>query len=70
VPGQTPEERVAIVVWHLSHGDAFTSAEAGRMLGLTRQGADWLLCNISRVVPIYKDEDNRWQVMAMREANP
>jgi hypothetical protein len=65
---QTPEERAALVTWHLAHGDAFQTSEVCSMTGLTRQGAYRLLCKVSRVVPIFQDEEGMWQVMAMREA--
>jgi len=67
VTDQTPEERAALVTWHLSHGDAFKTAEVCRMTGLTRQGAYRLLCKLSRVIPVYQDESGVWQVLAYRE---
>jgi hypothetical protein len=65
---RTPEERAALVVWHLSHGDAFRTSEAARMTGLTWGGAERLLGAISRVIPIYQDDEGMWQVLSMREA--
>ena len=65
---QTPEERVAIVVWHLAHGDAFRTSEVCRMTGVSRQGAYNMLCKISRILPVYQADDGKWQVLAMREA--
>ncbi|HCS47972.1 MAG TPA: hypothetical protein DIW61_06830 [Candidatus Aminicenantes bacterium] len=65
---QTPEERAALVTWHLSHGDAFKTAEVCRMTGLTRQGAYRLMCKVSRVVPIFQDEKGLWQVLFAQEA--
>ena len=65
---QTPEERVAVVVWHLAHGDAFKTSEVCRMTGVSRQAAWGLMCKLSRVLPVYQADDGRWQVLAMREA--
>ena len=65
---QTPEERVAIVVWHLAHGDAFRTSEVCRMTGVSRQGAYNMLCKISRILPVYQSDDGKWQVLSYREA--
>jgi hypothetical protein len=70
MPDRTPEERVAIVVWHLAHGDAFKTRDAAAMTGLTYQGVRRLLGCVSRVIPIYQDERGYWQALAMREADP
>jgi hypothetical protein len=66
---KTPSERAALVVWHLAHGDAFRTADAARMTGLSWDGADRLLGTLSRVIPIYQDDKGMWQVLAMREAD-
>ena len=65
---QTPIERVAVVVWHLAHGDAFHTSEVCKMTGVSRQAAWVLMGKISRVLPVYQADDGRWQVLAMREA--
>ena len=62
-----PEERAALLVWHLAHGDAFSTTDAAKMTGLSPQGARRLLASLSRVVPIYQD-GRLWQVLAMWEA--
>ena len=64
----TPEERIAIVVWHLAHGDSFRTSDVSAMTGLTRQGAYRLMCKVSRVVPIFQDEKGLWQVLFAQEA--
>jgi hypothetical protein len=64
----TPEERAALLVWHLAHGEAVTVHYAAQVTGLGYHGAYRLLKGISRVVPIYDDE-GIWQVVVMREAD-
>jgi len=62
----TPREKVALVVWHLAHGDGLSTASVADMTGLTRQGAWELMICLSRVLPIYQD-NGVWQVCALRE---
>ena len=64
----TPEERIAIVVWHLAHGDSFRTSDISAMTGLSRQGAYAMMCKVSRILPVYQSDDGNWQVLAMREA--
>ena len=63
----TPREKVALVVWHLAHGDGLSTANVAEMTGLTRQGAWELMVCLSRVIPIYQDNRQIWQVCALRE---
>ncbi len=64
----TPEERAGILVWYLAHGESFPTRDAARLTGLTHRGALRLLSGLSRVLPIYQDDDGLWQVVAMQEA--
>lgn len=58
----TPYEKAARLTFLLcSIGVAMTSKEAGKEVGLTRQGADKLLRTISRVIPIYMDDGQVWR---------
>jgi hypothetical protein len=66
---RTPEERAALLTWHLAHGDAFKTRDAASMTGMTARGARRLLGGMSRVLPIYQDENGFWQVLAFREAD-
>lgn len=67
--GQATIERVAKVTWALAHGEALNVRNVRAMTGLTRQNAHRLLCEISRVIPIYDDpETHIWQALALREA--
>lgn len=65
---ETPSERVAVVVWWLAHGEGLTTRQVATLTGLSRQKAWVMLCNLSRVLPIYQDEKFVWQVCANREA--
>ena len=53
-------ERGALALWLLMQAPYSTQSMAER-LGLSRQGARWLLTTISRVVPIYYHE-GLWQM--------
>jgi hypothetical protein len=57
----TPSERVAVVVWALMHGQRLTTRQVATLSGLSVQGAFGLMCRISRVLPLYQDEQNVWQ---------
>ena len=63
----TTTERVALVAWHLAHGDGMTTANVAELTKLTSEGARLLMLRISRVLPIYRDEYGVWQVCALKE---
>lgn len=65
---ETPSERVALVAWHLAHGEGLTTQIIAGLTGLSPRGARELMYRISRVIPIYIDDDGFWQVCALREA--
>jgi DNA-binding IclR family transcriptional regulator len=48
------------VAFWLAKGAQWTVSEVAERTGLTRQGAEYLLKTMSRVIPIYVD-DGRWQ---------
>lgn len=62
----TPQERAALIVWALAHGESLTASQAAEMAGITEHGAWILLASLSRVIPIYNDHGH-WQVCACRE---
>ena len=62
----TPQERVAIVVWWLAHGEALTTRQVAEMTGLGERGARVLMIGISRVLPLRLWE-GKWEVMAAGE---
>jgi len=45
-------ERVGVIVWHLAHGDALTTAQVADLAGVSRQGAYQMLQKLSRAIPI------------------
>ncbi len=58
----TAYERSARITYLLlSVGVAMTTAEVAKVAGLARQNAYALLCAISRVAPIYQDEQRIWR---------
>ena len=58
----TPVERAVVLTRLLMQGEQLTTAEVALLFGMTRQGAYWLLCHISRHVPIYQ-EGKRWRLL-------
>jgi hypothetical protein len=64
---ETPSERVALVVWWLAHGEGLTTRQVSEITCLSWHGAASLLDRISRVLPIYRDDDGVWQVCLLRE---
>ena len=62
--GLTPQERAAAVSWDLARGARLTTADIARRLGLSLRGARWLMCRISRVIPIVRDVDGCWSGQA------
>ena len=63
----TCTERVAKLVWWLAQGDGIRTVDVAELAEVTRQHAWRMMCTISRVVPIYQDDDGFWQVCAMKE---
>ena len=61
----TPQERAAILTWHLSRGEAVTSRLAAKMVGFRHvRSARKLLCSLARVLPIARSEKGVWSVSA------
>ena len=63
---ETPSERVALVVWWLVHGEGLTTKQVASLAQISTRGAFDLMDRISRVLPIYQDEDYVWQVCESR----
>lgn len=57
----TPLERVALVTWYLALGMGLTTKEVAQITKISRQGAWLMLCDMSRVIPIYQDEKHIWR---------
>lgn len=62
-----PTHRAALVAWWLAHGEILTAPLIARRLGMTWEGAYYLLSRISRVLPVCEDGagpgDTRWYVV-------
>ena len=56
----TPQEKAALVAWHLAHGEGMRTCEVVAMTGLTWRRAYELMCRLSRVIPICQDEAGVW----------
>jgi len=68
----TPEEltcteRVAKLMYWLSQGEGVRTIDAAKLVGCTRQHTWRMLCTMSRVTPIYQDDDGFWQMCVMKE---
>ena len=62
----TPQERAALIAWHLAHGEALCPEALMSLTGLTADRCRHLMYELSRVLPIYY-EDGYWQVCATKE---
>lgn len=56
----TPHEKAASVTWLIAGGAELTTWEIAGRLGVTFQGAHYLMQGISRVIPITQ-ERGRWR---------
>jgi len=63
----TVTERVGKVVWWLAKGEGMTVANVCDLTGLGQSGAWRMLAALSRVIPIYDDEQGVWQACELRE---
>ena len=59
---ETPTERTAIVVNHLSRGARLTPGDIQNLTGLTRSASYVLMYRISRVQPLVLS-DGYWQLL-------
>lgn len=59
----TSIERAVFVAWRMAEGDEFTTAEVAVLVGLTWQGAYYLMTTASRILPIYQDDKSKiWKL--------
>lgn len=63
----TSQERVAVVIWALAHGEGLRTRDIQQMTGLTKDGAIKMMHCLSRVIPIYQDDERFWVVLALKE---
>ena len=66
----TPQEKAALVTWHLAHGEGMRTVDVAAMVGIARQNAWAMMCRLSRVIPIYQDPDGFWVVCYVGELPP
>ena len=59
---ETPGERYALIGWYMAAGMALSTSEVAQLTGLTRDSALRLMYRISRVLPIYQDNERIWRV--------
>lgn len=57
----TVSERIAMITWRLCAGGRISAPAAARYLECSQRNAQKILLAISRVIPIYRDEDGIWQ---------
>lgn len=60
-------ERVGLIVWHLAHGEALTTAQVAELAGITPSGARRMLYKLSRSIPILCFS-GEWMPSVMAEA--
>lgn len=63
----TITERAATITWRLAHGESLQTRDVADLVGLSMPGAYLLMQRLSRVIPIYQDEQGFWQVCAFQE---
>jgi len=63
----TAQEKAALITWHLAHGEGMQTRDVAKMAGLSMPGAWYLMQRLSRVLPVYQDEQGFWVVCAMLE---
>lgn len=57
----TSQEKAANVSWRLANGEGVTVQEVADSFSMTWQGANKMLCVISRVIPIAPNSTGVWQ---------
>lgn len=60
----TGQEKSAKAAWLLAQGHPLSTREIAEQVGLSLRGARWLVARIARVVPIYRDDEDRWVLCA------
>lgn len=59
-------ERAALVAWRLAHGDAMSTEDAARLVGVARSTAYEMLCKMARVLPIRR-YNGLWEAAFLAE---
>jgi hypothetical protein len=56
-----PRERAAVVAWKLAVGQRLTTHQIADLCRISHRGALALIVCISRVIPVWCDEQGQWQ---------
>lgn len=64
----TVTERAAFIGWRLMSGDVWTTQEVATLLGMEWTAAYKLLDRVSRILPIYQDDEKRWTRIPERDS--
>ena len=59
----TPYERAALLTWLFCAGGRYTALEVACRTGLQVRQAQYLLLSLTRVIPIYRANDGKWQLL-------
>jgi len=59
----TAQERAAVAIWQLAEGEILWTDELAEITGMSQDGVRMMLNRLSRVVPIYQQDDGRWKKM-------
>jgi len=60
----TPTERAAQVTYWLANGKRLTTADVAESLQINQRTAQRLVVSVSRVLPIYRDDEGFWRLAA------
>ena len=65
----TPQERVGALVWRLATGQKMTTRQVADLLSLKKRRARSLMLELSRVLPIFRDDDGFWKRCPVSEGS-
>lgn len=65
----TVTERVAFISWRLMAGDVWTTSEVAALMGLDWSATYRRLEMMSRILPIYQDDQKRWRRVVETDEN-
>jgi hypothetical protein len=57
---ETAWERAAVVSWRICVGQRYSTLDIANLTGTTRQNAWSMMMILSRVIPIWCDDDGMW----------
>jgi hypothetical protein len=62
------QERAALIAWRLALGERLSVIEIAHVCGTSRQGAWLMITHLSRILPIYCDDQDNWQQIPKNSA--